>query len=372
MGHAGTLGHLALSAICLAAPAAGPPRLSPGAAEEISRVVTARMLSAKIPGLTVAVGLHTRLAWVRGFGTADLENSVAAGADTVYRIGSISKPITAVAVMQLAERGKLDLDAPIQKYVPTFPAKPWPITPLELLAHLSGIRHYRNEQEVDSTRHYTNLVDPLRAFAAEPLLFEPGTSYSYSTYGYDLLGVAIETASGARFVEYLKANVFTPAGMPHTGLDDVYEIVPHRAHGYRRSVEGRIENCALADTSNKIPGGGLLSTAGDLIAFAGALERGDLVKPATRDRMFAPQSTRGGRQVPYGLGWAFVDFGGRRWTLHPGMQQGASACLLVSPADGLSVAVLANLEMVDLEPLAIRIAEILLEPERPLTTQRRP
>ena len=364
MGQAGSLVvWFALAVLpASAAPVADQPALPPATIHQIGRIVTARMLGAKIPGLTVAVGVRTRRAWAQGFGTADLENSVAATPETVYRIGSISKPITAVAVMQLAERSKLDLDAPVQKYVPSFPAKPWPITTRELLAHLSGIRHYRSEEEVDSTRHYTNLLDPLRVFAGEPLLFEPGTSYSYSTYGYDLLGAVVESVSGMRFLDYLRANVFAPAGMEHTGEDNVYRIVPHRAHGYRRNLDGGIENCALVDTSNKIPGGGLLSTAGDLIRFAGALERGDLVKLATRDRMFAPQRTRDGRPVPYGLGWAVVDLDGKRWTLHPGMQQDASSCLLVSPADGLSVAVLANLEMVDLEPLAVRIAEILLAP----------
>ncbi len=355
MGRRGSLSLWFALGVLRAAPA---PVLPPAAIRQIGHIITAQMLGAKISGLTVAVGPRTRLTWVEGFGTADLENSVAAAPQTVYRIGSISKPITAVAVMQLAERGRLDLDAPVQKYVPSFPAKPWPITVRQLLAHLSGIRHYRSEEEVDSTRHYTNLLDPLRAFADEPLLFEPGISYGYSTYGYDLLGAVVEAVSGMRFLDYLRTNVLAPARMEHTGEDNVFRIVPHRAHGYRLNLDGHIENCALVDTSNKIPGGGLLSTAGDLIRFAGALERGDLVKPATRDRMFEPQRTRDGRPVPYGLGWAVVDLNGKRWTLHPGIQQGASACLLVCPARGLSVAVLANLEAVDMELLAVRIAEI--------------
>ena len=364
MGRSGSLSvWFALAVLpASAAPMAAQAGLPPAAVHRIDRIVTAQMLRAKVPGLTVAVGVRTRLAWVQGFGTADLENSVAAAPETAYRIGSISKPITAVAAMQLAERGKLDLDAPVQKYVPSFPTKPWPITARQLLAHLSGIRHYRSEEEVDSTRHYTNLLDPLRVFASEPLLFEPGTSYSYSTYGYDLLGAVVESVSGMRFLDYLRVNVFAPAGMEHTVEDNVFQIVPHRAHGYRRNLDGEIENCALVDTSNKIPGGGLLSTAGDLIRFAGALERGDLVKPATRDRMFAPQRTRDGRPVPYGLGWSLVDLDGKRWTLHPGIQQGASSCLLVHLPTGLSVAVLANLEEVDLEPLAVRIAEIVEKP----------
>jgi CubicO group peptidase (beta-lactamase class C family) len=358
----GRMGRLAiLFALTLAAPAE-EPGLPPPAVREIERLVTARMLRAKIPGLTVAVGLRARPAWVRAFGTADLENSVAAAPETVYRIGSISKTITAVAVLQLFERGRLDLDAPIQKYVPSFPIKPWPITPRQLLAHMSGIRHYRSEAEVETTRHYANLLDPLRAIGAEPLLFEPGTDFTYSTYGYNLLGPAVEAASGARFLDYLRANVFAPAGMEHTGADDVFHLVPRRARGYRRSLDGSIENCALVDTSNKIPGGGMISTAEDLVRFAGAIERGELLKPSTRDLMFAPQTVRGGRQTPYGLGWAFADIDGRRWILHPGLEPGASSCLLISPREGLSVALLANLEQVDLEPLAARIAELLLAP----------
>lgn len=358
MGRVGRLGFWMTVTVLWGAAPVSDSGLSPAMAQRIGRMVTARMLRARIPGLTVAVGERTRLAWTQGFGTADLENSVPATAETVYRIGSISKPITAAAVMQLAERGKLDLDAPIQRYVPSFPVKPWPITARLLLAHLSGIRHYGSEEEVESTRHYTNLLDPLRVFENEPLLFEPGTSYSYSTYGYDLLGAMVESVSGMHFLDYLRADIFAPSGMEHTGEDNVYLIVPHRAHGYRRNLDGGIENCALVDTSNKVPGGGLVSTAGDLIRFASALERGDLVEPATRDRMFAPQCTRDGRPVPYGLGWAVVEIDGKRWTLHPGIQQGASACLLVSQVTGLSVAVLANLEAVDMEPLAVRIAEI--------------
>src|SRR6202142_107355 len=205
MGRCGTLVvWFALAVLpASAAPVAAEAALPPAAIREISRIVTARMLRAKIPGLTVAVGTRTRLAWAQGFGTADVENSVAAARDTAYRIGSISKPITPVPVMQPADRGKLALAAPVQQSPPGSPAKPWPIPARLLLAHLSGIRHYRSEEEVESTRHYTNLLDPLRAFADEPLLFEPGTRYSYSTYGYDLLGAAVEAASGTRFLDYL-------------------------------------------------------------------------------------------------------------------------------------------------------------------------
>lgn len=333
-----------------------------GETRTIERVIEAERLRLKIPGLSVAIGEDLRVAWSKGFGLADVENHVAASPATVYRIGSISKPFTAVGIMQLSERGKLDLDAPIQKYVPAFPEKPWPVTARELLGHLGGIRHYRTIDELNNTRHYTNLSEPLRAFAGEPLLFPPGTRYSYSTYGYTLLGAALEAASEMRFMDYLRANIFGPAGMEDTRQDDVFAIVPNRSHGYVLRIDGVLRNCALADTSNKVPGGGLLSTADDLVRFVIALERGVLVSGETRARMFTPQRTLDGKAVPYGLGWSILEHGSQRWVGHAGAQQGISAYLLADPDNGVTVAVLANLEGVELRPLAVRIAEIVTQP----------
>jgi len=327
---------------------------------EIEKAVAEEMAKQQAPGLSVAVGRNHRLIWSAGFGLADMENSVPARATTVYRLGSISKPITAVAVMQLAEGGKLDLDAPIQKYVPSFPEKAWPVTVRLLLSHLSGIRHYSNQVEVDSTRRYTDLTEPLKIFADAPLLFEPGTKYSYTTYGYNLLGAAVEGASGMRFTGYLRERVFAPAGMKTARADSVNDIIPQRARGYRRAPSGAIENCNLADTSNKIPGGGMVSNPEDLVRFANAVMSGQLVKFETRDEMFTRAKTRDGEPVPYGLGWQIQETAGQKWVSHGGAQQGISTLLVTLPAEGFSVALMTNLERVVLNPLALRIAEIVL------------
>lgn len=353
--------------VCAAAPRASRPAALPAArTEAIERIVEAERKRLDIPGLSAAVAIDLRPAWSEGFGMADLENSVPARAGTVYRLASLSKPITAVAVLQLVERGKLDLDAPIQKYVPSFPEKPWPITPRELLAHLSGIRHYRTLEEAQNTRHYSDLREPLRHFQDDPLLFEPGTRFLYTTYGYSLLGAAVETAAGAKFLDYLRENIFKPAGMETVQQDDVYRIVPHRARGYRRNGSGEIQNCALSDTSNKIPGGGLVSTAEDLVRFAVALDRGLLLRRETLEEMFTRQKLRDGRLGPYGLGWQIDRRGGRTWISHSGGQPGVSTFLLTTPKEGMAVAVMANLEGVDLVPLSVRIADVLLQ-SSPLT-----
>ncbi len=349
-------------AVRLGAPAAAQlPGLRPDRLDQIRKVVEAEMAALRIPGVSVAVADDYRLVWEEGFGIADLEHSVPAKAGTVYRIASISKPITAVAAMQLSERGLLDLDAPIQKYVPSFPEKEWKVTARQLLSHTAGIRHYSNAAEINSTRHYTDMLEPLRVFRDDPLLFQPGTRFSYSTYGYSLLGAAVESAAGKPFFEYVKENVLAPAKMANTRQDDVYEIVPDRARGYRLGRGGRVLNCDLADTSNKVPGGGMLSTVEDLVRFAIAFQRGVLLKPETVERMTTPPRLADGSISPYALGWNVVERGGRKWVLHSGGQQGTSTLLVTVPSQGVAVAAMANLEQANISRLVARVTEIVLQ-----------
>jgi len=350
---------LALPAAWAAAqpfPAAPPARL-----RIAEQWLAEQLVEHRIPALSVAVADRFQPLWSGAFGLADLENNVRAAPGTVFRLGSISKPIAAVAALQLAERGRLDLDAPVQKYVPSFPEKPWPITPRMLLAHLSGIRHYRNPQELLSTRHYGDLLEPLKIFAADPLEFQPGTKFRYTTYGYVLLGAVIEAAAATRFADYLRENVLAPAGCLRVQPDDVYRIIPNRARGYRRTPSGAVENCPLADTSNKIPGGGVLATAEDLVRFALALQQGRLLKPETVRQMFTSQRTSDGRPTGYGLGWYVGERAGKRWVEHSGSQPGASTELLMLPERGLAVAVLTNLERAPARAIALRLADLLIQ-----------
>jgi CubicO group peptidase (beta-lactamase class C family) len=355
-----TLFCLLLVSLVFSAAAQQQVPLAAGKIQEIERAVSAEMGRQNIPGMSVAVATRHHLRWMDGFGLADLENFLPAKASTVYRLASISKPITAVAVMQLVERGKLDLDAPVQKYVPDFPQKQWPVTARHLLAHQSGVRHYRDGAEVNSTRHYVELHEALKIFQDDPLLFEPGARFSYTTYGYNLLGSVVEGASGMKFVDYLRKNIFEPAGMHQMRPDDVYQIISNRARGYRKVLGGKIQNCALADTSNKIPGGGLCGTVEDLIDFAIHVQAGGLLKRETVEQMFTAQKTKGGKPTPYGLGWQVQELEGKPWVGHGGGQQGVSTLLLTLPTEGFAVALMANLQAVRLRPLAIRIAAIVL------------
>lgn len=342
------LAALRTGAACGAAPTAPDARLD--------AIVSAAMRAQQIPAVTVAVMTADRLVYSRAFGTADLENSVPATPETLIRTASIAKPITAVAAMTLAESGKLDLDAPVQSYCAPFPPKQWPITTRELLSHTAGIRHYL-PGEPEYTRHYQWLADGFALFAGDPLLFRPGSAYAYSTYGYSVAGCAIEGASGARFQDYVAEHVLKPAGMTHTFVDNVFEIVPHRARGYQK-IDGAVKNAGLMDSSYKIPGGGYVTSAEDLVHFAAALLDGRLVKPASLTQLWTATPVSGAN--PYGLGFALPE--GGKFVMHTGGQSGTSTELLIVPQTHFAVAVLANLEHAELRDLVRAILEEMKQP----------
>lgn len=359
----------------------GPTDLSGELAAKIDAVVERERVRLKIPGLNIAIARNGRLLYEKGFGMADLEQQVPATPDTRFRTASIAKPITATAVMQLVERGALDLDAPIQKYCPAFPQKPWPVTARQLLGHLAGVRHYTRPGESAGTEHFFALVDSLKLFKDDPLLHEPGTKYEYSTYGYSVLGCAIEGASTMTYPDYVRGHVFEPASMSHTDIDHVFLIRRGRARGYQLLDEegyarlppaaktiakpGEIYNAVLHDTSMKIPGGGLLSTASDLVRFALAVRDGKLVKPESVAAMWSMQKTRDGKDTGYGLGWGLRMTDGKLTGVsHGGNQAGAASALRLAPADGDAIAVMTNLEDAPLGTLLNNLATVIRGPSQ--------
>jgi CubicO group peptidase (beta-lactamase class C family) len=345
-------------ALAAASAAAEPPPLPPAKVKAVESAIEAFLAEKKVPGATVAIVADRRLRWTRGFGLTDVENGVPAKTETMYRLASLSKPVTATAVMQLAESGRLDLDAPIRRYVPAFPEKPWPITARQLLAHLAGIRHYAPGEHFEATRQYASVLESLDVFKNDPLVHEPGTAYLYSSYGYSLLGAAIEAVSGMRFVDYLRENIFRPAGMETVRDDDARVLIPNRAQGYVRTAAGELRNALPADTSYKIPGGGLIGTAADVARFAAALEGGALLRAETLATMLTRQRTKGGRTLGYGLGWDLRERRGRREASHVGGQEGVSNVLYLQPDRGLAVVVLTNLQDIRPFDLARGIADI--------------
>jgi serine beta-lactamase-like protein LACTB len=342
-------------------------RLSNDQITRIEGLIRSELSQSQIPGLSLAIVSSDQLRYAKGFGVADLENSVPAKSSTVYRLGSMSKTITATAVMQLAERGKLDLDAPVQKYCPAFPAKPWTVTARQLLAHLAGVRDYNNQrflEEYFSTRHYASITEALDIFKNDPLLQEPGTKYSYSTYGYNVLGCAIEGASAMSYEDYLRENILKPADMNQTGVDDVSKIIANRARGYGKTRDGVMRNTGLSDPSNKIPAGGLVSTAEDIGKFAIALRNGKLLSSATLTQMWTLQKTVDGKQIPYALGWRVAERNTMKEVFHGGSAAGFSTFLYLIPEKNLAVVLMANLELLgqkQRDDLARRIADLIIQ-----------
>jgi serine beta-lactamase-like protein LACTB len=332
---------------------------------QVEKAVSAFMTANSIPGISIAIVQNGHPVWSAGFGLSDLEDSAPATSSTLYRLGSISKPITAVAILQLYERGKLDLDATVQKYCPTFPQKDFPITTRQLLAHLSGVRHYNNDGKgdvpEDSARHFASMEESLQLFASDPLLSKPGTQFHYSTYGYTLLGCVLEGAASQKYVDFVRDNVFRPAAMDHTQADDFFAIVPHRTRWYHRDKSGAVHNAGVLDSSYKIPGGGLISSADDMANFEAAILAGKLLKPATQELMWTAQHTADGKPTSYALGWGVGDHFGLHIVGHDGGQQGTSTAILLAPQKSAAVVVLTNMDGQDANALAESLLKIALD-----------
>lgn len=331
----------------------------------IEKAVASFMSENSVPGLSAAVVLDGEPRWSQGFGMADLENFSPATSSTLFRLGSISKPISATAVVQLWERGKVDLDTPVQKYCPEFPQKEWPITTRQLLGHLGGIRHYspdgKGDVPEDSARHFSSMKEALQLFASDPLVAKPGTKFNYSTYGYTLIGCVLEGAASEKFADYLRKNVFEAAGMDQTRDDDFFAVILHRARWYHKDKSGIVRNAGVLDSSYKIPGGGIISSADDMAKFEVAILGDKLLKRSTRDLMWTSLKTTDGKETGYGLGWGIVNKYGLHIFAHTGGQQGTSTAFAVVPSRSAGVVVLCNLNDVDVNRLAMQILRIALD-----------
>ena len=323
------------------------------------------MASTHVPGVSVAVVENGEYEWASGFGLADAENNAPAGEHTLYRLGSISKPLTAVGAMELFERGKLDLDAPVQKYCPAFPKKQAPITTREVMGHLGGIRHYKSgENQADleggNTKHFDNPIQAgLDFFKNDPLVADPGSHFHYSTQGYTLVGCVMEGASGTKYLDFMQQNVLAPAGMDHTQADNRFAIIPYRTRFYQKTESGAVQNADFLDSSYKIPGGGWLSSAEDMAKFEVAILHDKLIKRATRDLMWTPLKPSDGSKDDYGLGWDSAEENGIAYVAHTGGQQGTSTAFMIAPAPRRGSCVLTNMEGIGVGDLAKEILKIL-------------
>ncbi len=349
--------------------------LNTQAQTEIEAVVAREKQRLQIPGLSICIAIKNQIRYAKAFGLSDVENSVPVTTQTVFRTASIAKPMTAIAVMQLVEQQKVELDSPIQTYLPQFPKKRWPLTTRNLLGHLGGVRHYKVRGESAGTTHYLSNQSAFEIFAADPLVHEPGSKFLYTTYGYCLLGGVIEGASSEPYTRFMKENVFEKAGMKRTQIDHHFSIIPDRSRGYLLATQkasslpkdewvdikpGELTRAALHDTSMKVPGGGILSTPTDLVRFAIAVNQDELVSAESKELMWTRQTTTTGKLSNYGLGWNVKKLSdGKKRISHSGGQAGVTTLLLIYPDQGLVLAGMCNLERASLENLLTQIANVL-------------
>jgi CubicO group peptidase (beta-lactamase class C family) len=230
---------------------------------------------------------------------------------------------------------------------------------------LGGIRHYnpdgKGDIPEDSARHFATMEESLRIFAADPLVAKPGTEFHYSTYGYTLLGCVLEGAASQKYVDYVRENIFKPAGMAQTQADDFFAIIPHRTRWYHKEKSGIVHNAGVLDSSYKIPGGGLISSADDMARFEAAILADKLLKRPTRDLMWTSLKTADGKPTGYALGWGISDKLGVHMAAHTGGQQGTSTAFAVVPDRRAGVVVLANMDNVDSGNLGDQILKIVLD-----------
>lgn len=329
-------------------------------------VVRDALVEQNVPALSVAVAIDGRLVWAEAFGWADLERHTSATPATLFPVGTASKVLTSVAVGALVEDERLSFDEPIQTYVPRYPAKAWPVTVAQLMAHTGGVRPDRGDEE-PVREHCTGTLDALDRFADTDLRFEPGTRYLYSSYGWILVSGAVEHASGRPFDEFMTERIFAPGGMTHTRIDEGPGSSPDRATYYFPRFAGDPRYGPQApdreDFSCFTGSAGFLSTPADLVRFGLALDRGDLLRPETLAHLQSPMRLPSGEETGYGLGWDIepLSINGRTTQTvgYEGyLRAGPVMSYLSFPDRDLIIVVMSNTSYADTRAPSLRIAEI--------------
>jgi CubicO group peptidase (beta-lactamase class C family) len=296
------------------------------------------------PGLSIAVAADGKLVWSESCGFADRERRVPVRRDTTFRIGSVSKALTGAAAIRVVQRGLLDLDAEVQRYVPGFPRKQHAITPRQLGGHLAGIRHYQGSEAL-SRRHFDSITSSLAIFADDPLVAVPDERFSYSSYGFNLLGAALEGAAGKPFAAAVAETLLAPLQMKRTRLDDG-RAGRGRSRFYEVTSSRRAVPAPRVDLSNRVPSGGFLSTAEDLIRFGLGVTDRTFVSEEIQALLFTSQRTSSGRPTGYGFGFEvgagpFGPVAG-----HTGNVVGGTAFLFIHPKTRVIVAMTTNIGFV--------------------------
>jgi len=346
-----------------------PPSEWADAVERGRHLARAGLTEQSLPGLSVAVGVAGDIVWAEGFGWAELTFKEPVAPEMLFRVGTASMALTSAAVGLLMEDGRLELDDEIQTYVPEFPEKQWPVTLRQLMGHVAGVRNDAGD-EGPLGEHCEETVEGLQLFADRPLLFEPGTRYRFSSFGWVLMSAAVEAAADEPFLRFMRERVFDPLGMNDTRPDSADEQIPNRVTSYfpRFAAEPKygLHPTRRIDYSCYAGASVFLSTPSDLVRFGMAINGGKLLRPETVALLQTPQRTASGDETGYGLGWDLEDvtLAGEptRWVGHDGTSMGGMvASLITFPERGIVVAVTSNIAYADVESIGLGLAQAFAE-----------
>jgi CubicO group peptidase (beta-lactamase class C family) len=337
-----------------------------GAAEQSRQIVRASMSENNLAGLSVAVGIDGEIVWAEGFGFADIESSLPVTPNLRFRTGTASIVFTSAAIGLLLDEGRLKLDDEIQRYVPEFPTKQWPVTVRQAMGDVAGLKGEDPDNGVLTSSHCERPADAVALFAKEPLLFQPGTEYRDSTFGWVLLSAVVEAAADTPFTTFLNERILRPLGMLDTFKESVTNPPPDAATSYNPRFAANpvygIKPLPKFDYSCHAGSNGFLSTPSDLVRFGMAINRGKLLRPQTVQTLQTPQRLASGQQTSYGLGWDLktVTLAGRQVQAaghHGHFWVEEVTSLLTFPERGLSVAVMSNVSFAGTPSVAERVAQ---------------
>ncbi|MDD9930395.1 MAG: serine hydrolase [Candidatus Marinimicrobia bacterium] len=309
--------------------------------DKATRIIQKFMNENQMPGLSIAVGQNGELAWRNGFGLANVEQQIPVTTDTRFRIGSVSKTVTSAAVGRLIDQHKLNLDATVQAYVPSFPEKRWPITTRQSMGHLAGIRHYRGQEMLRNT-FYPKVLDGLDIFKDDTLLHEPGSKYHYSSYGWNLVSAVIEGASGLDFLSYMEDSVFVSLAL-ETMMGEHRDSTLYPITSFYNIKNGNPILAPKVDNSYKWAGGGFVGTPTDMVKFIQNIYGTSFISESALAEIQRPLQLNDGKSTQYGLGWRHQkDFWRNKIIGHSGGSTGGRAMLIHYPEKDITVAILVN------------------------------
>ena len=334
------------------------------AIEESRRVARELMLEGNLPGLSVAVAHDGEIVWAEGFGWANVERREPVTPLTRFRLGSVSKTLTAAAVLVLHERGHVNLDAPVQAYVPDYPLKQWPVTVRQLMGDVAGVHRIHGDTDADQTmRGCRSLEEVVATLASEPLLFQPGTQYRYANNGWILLSAVVEGAAGEPFGTAMTREVFEPLKMKSTVPGEagaVPDLTTFYFPKFSLLVRGPRE-APPEDYSCLFGAGAFVSTPSDLAQFGSAMVKPGLLNAESIALLQTPLTLASGASTGFALGWKVetVPLAGApaRMVAHRARVVGSGVALLTFPDHDLVVAVASNMSFADVDQFGRTVAE---------------